>query len=416
MTTTTQSNPVRPQERIQVIDMLRGFALLGILLVNMELFNYSIYESVLGSHTPATMLDQLARWFVAFFAEGKFYSMFSFLFGLGMALQFQRAEAKGVPFVATYARRLLVLMVIGLIHGYLFWIGDILFLYSLLGFALLFLFRKAKPRTLLIWVGICLAIPVLLNAALWGLMGLAQFAPDGPAMMEEMWASQEAQYLALAAESNYIYATGTFAEITRQRTAEMWFMYSILPFMGFNVLATMLLGMYAGQRRIFQELESHISLIRRVWWWGLGLGVLGNFMYVWFLQSASRMMPTGATTLAVVGQTIGAPALSLFYMASLVLLVQKSPTWHGRLAPLAATGRMAMTNYLMQSVICTLLFYGYGLGLYGIGIAAGLATAVVIYTIEVLWSGWWLQRFRFGPMEWLWRTLTYLTPQPLRRG
>ena len=413
MSNNSHPNPVQPQERIQTIDILRGFALLGILLVNMELFNNSVFLKVMGGHEPATTLDQLARWFIAFFAEGKFYSMFSFLFGLGMAIQFQRAEAKGIPFVGTYARRLLVLLGIGIVHAYLFWIGDILMLYAVLGFALLFLFRKAKPRTVLIWSAVCLLIPIIINAGLWGLIALSELAPGGTEMMTEVFDEQMAEYAALGAQSDTVYATGTFAEVTQQRTAEMNFMYTILPFMGFNVLATMLLGLYVGKRRIMEDIPAHLPLIRRVLWWGLVIGLLGNLAYVWAGELSNRAIPSFLATVSAVGQTFGAPALSLFYMASLTLLVQNSVAWRGRLAPLAAAGRMAMTNYLMQTIICTTLFYGYGFGQYGIGIAAGILLTFVIYGIELVWSGWWLGRFRFGPLEWLWRTLTYLTPQPM---
>jgi uncharacterized protein len=175
----------------------------------------------------------------------------------------------------------------------------------------------------------------------------------------------------------------------------------------------MLLGLYAGKRRIFANLPEHLPFIRKLWLWSLAIGLVGNFLYVYFGAQSARTMPSPALMISLAGQTFGAPALAIFYMSSLVLLFQR-PTWQRVLSPLAAVGRMALTNYLLQSIICTLLFYGYGLGLYDeVGPAGGILLAIVIYTFQVLWSNWWLRRFQFGPMEWLWRTLTYGRRQPM---
>jgi uncharacterized protein len=154
--------------------------------------------------------------------------------------------------------------------------------------------------------------------------------------------------------------------------------------------------------------------------------VVGNFLFVYFGHISNRTIPSPQLLASLVGQTFGAPALALFYMATLTLLAERGRLWQAqatalenvwrrRLAPLSLAGRMALTNYLMQSVICTTLFYGYGFGLYGrVGIAGGIALTLAIYAVEIVWSGWWLHRFRFGPAEWLWRTLTYGRRQPMR--
>ncbi|MDI6769450.1 MAG: DUF418 domain-containing protein [Anaerolineales bacterium] len=417
MDTTPQpkAGPIQPGERIQTIDILRGFAIFGILLVNIEFFKQSGLSTAVGLREPATLLDQLARWFIAFFAEGKFYSIFAFLFGIGMAIQFQRAEQKGVRFFWTYFRRLLVLLGIGLIHAYLFWVGDILILYSVLGFLLLFFFRKARPKTLFVWTIIFLLIPILFNAGLLGLVELGKMAPGGEEMMAQVFAEQEAQFRALDAQAEQVYATGTFVEITRQRVSDMNFIFVVLlPFMGFNVLAMMTLGLYAGKRRIFEDIPGNLPLIRKLLIWGLVIGVIGNLAYVWAGEFSSRTVPSALSLLSSTAWTFGAPALSLFYMSALTLLVENAAR-RARLAPMASAGRMAITNYLMQTVICTTLFYGYGFGLFGkIGIAAGILLTAAVFAIELVWSAWWLKRFRFGPVEWLWRTLTYLKAQPMR--
>ncbi|HRJ43196.1 MAG: DUF418 domain-containing protein [Caldilineaceae bacterium] len=286
------------------------------------------------------------------------------------------------------------------------------FLLNCLLIVALLLWRKAKPRTLLIWFFLLLLIPVLINGALWGLIELSR-ATGGGAVIDQMFDQQLADYAVRGEQADLIYATGTFAEVTAQRMRDMNFMFSIWPFMGFNVVAMMLLGMYVGKRHIFSDIPSHLPLIRRVWMWGLIIGLLGNFVYVYLGEMGNRAIPTAFTVFAVVGQTFGAPALALFYMTSLILLAERAK-WRQRLLPLALVGRMALTNYLLQSLICTTLFFGYGFGLYGIGIAVGVAVAVVIYGFEVLLSSWWLARYRFGPMEGLWRTLSYGKRQSMR--
>jgi uncharacterized protein len=404
--------PVRPGQRILTIDILRGFAILGILLVNTALFTRSVLNMAMRLTPPATPLDQVADWLIKFFAEGKFYSIFSFLFGLGMAIQFARAEEHNARFGPFWIRRMLVLLLFGLIHAFLIWPGDILILYSVLGIALL-LWRKARPRTLLVWVVVFLVVPVLIYAALWGLTALGTMSV-GEAEMARLVDEQVAGYRALGAQADHIYAAGSFPEVTAQRARDMVFMFSVWPFMAFNVLAMMLLGLFAGRCGIFEDIPGHLPLIRKVWLWGLIVGLIGNGIYVIFGQQSNRAMPSLANMLSTTGQTFGAPALALFYMATLTLLAERA-VWRARLAPLANTGRMALSNYLLQSLVCTLLFYGYGFALYGrIGTAGGIVLTAAIFALQVVFSTWWLGRFRFGPMEWLWRTLTYGKRQAMK--
>jgi uncharacterized protein len=257
-------------------------------------------------------------------------------------------------------------------------------------------------------------VPLLLNGALWGLVAVGRMSPGGEAMMMEVLAEQQRGYQAAAAQADAVYAAGTFAAITWQRVQEMNLVYSTWPFVAFNVLAMFILGMYVGKRRICADIETHLPLIRRVWVWGLVVGVIGNLAYVIAGEASVRTLPSAMLMLSLTGQTIGAPALSLFYMTTLVLLT-RDPVWGDRLAPLSAPGRMAITNYLMQTVICTTLFYGYGFGLYGrVEMAAGILLTILIYLLQIPMSLWWLQRFRFGPVEWLWRTLTYGQFQPMQ--
>ena len=409
----TISGPVQPGQRIQIIDIWRGFALLGILLVNMAFFNHAVQEVSLGmaASGPISQIDQIASWFVAFFGEGKFYSIFSFLFGLGFAIQQQRAQEKGGRFVPVYLRRLLVLLGIGLIHAYLFWVGDILIFYSLLGIVLLIFFRNRRPKTLRTWFFILLIVPLLINGALWGIVELGKMAPGGEAMMAEVFAEQEHAFRQASIAANEIYATGTFAEITQQRVADMNYMYTVFPFIAFNILAMFVLGLYAGKQRLHETLPNDNARLRKILAWGLAIGVIGNLLYVVYGHMGSRIEPSLSLMLSITGQTFGAPALAMAYLAALALLAPRV-SFLSRLAPV---GRMALTNYLLQTVICVTLFYGYGFGLYGrIGQAGGLLLTAVIFLLQIPFSNWWLNRYRFGPMEWLWRCLTYRKMQPMR--
>ena len=406
--------PTPPSQRIQIIDILRGFAIFGILLVNMALFNHAIYAQALGLDEASGTLDRLARWGIQFFAEGKFYSIFAFLFGLGLAIQYRRAQEYATRFVPFFLRRMTVLLGIGLIHAYLFWIGDILILYAVLGVVVLLLFRNCRPRTLLIWTVVFLIVPLIINGALLGLVAIGRATPDGAAAVNTALAEQQRSYQALSAQADQVYASGSFAEITRQRVQDMTFIYFTWPFMAFNVLAMLLLGLYAGARRIFDDIPHHLPFMRRLWLWGLIVGVIGNLAYVIAGQVANRSDPSPQLILALIGQTFGAPALSIFYMISLVLLAQTA-TRERRLLPLASVGRMAISNYLLQTLICTTLFYGYGFGLYGqVGATAGVLLTIAIYALQIPLSVWWLRHFRFGPVEWLWRSLTYGQRQPMR--
>src|SRR5262249_52052055 len=179
------------------------------------------------------------------------------------------------------------------------------------------------------------------------------------------------------------------------------------------VLAAFLLGLYVGRRRIFHNVPAHRALLRRVQKWGLLIGIAANAAFA----IGGALDPAPGSVVQNVGRVclvIGAPALALFYASTIVLLTQ-TETWRRRLAPLAAVGRMALSNYLLQSVICTTIFYGYGLGLFGrVGPAAGLGLTLAIYATQIPLSLWWLRRFRLGPVGWIWGWLALRKLPPIR--
>jgi len=415
MNTSTPLAPIQPAERIQIVDILRGFALFGILFVNMTIFSQPMQAIVLPADPNLPFYDRAALWLIHALGEGKFYALFSLLFGLGLTLQMERIEGRGGRFVPLYARRLLVLLGIGLVHAFLIWMGDILILYALLGF-LLILFRKARPRTLLIWVVILIALPLLFSAAATALIAWASNFPEATSQIEQSFAQTEAAFVSDLQRAAQVYTHGDFAAITAQRVSD-YFGIGMTGFavMGFNVMAMFLLGVYFGKRGFFKNLPENQGLFRKLLLWGLLIGLTGNLLYATLIIPISRIYQTWTLWLATTGQTVGAPLLMLAYVSALCLLAL-SPGWGKRLRVLAPVGQMALTNYLMQSIICTLIFYGYGLGLFGkVGHAAGIALAIAIYLLQIPFSHWWMKRFYYGPAEWLWRSLTYLKPQPFRR-
>lgn len=402
--------PISEGDRLQIVDILRGFALFGILLVNM-----AIFKAAFGFGGPAALddmplLDRLARQAITLLAEGKFFTLFSFLFGFGFAIQMLRAQERGRPFVGRFSRRLLILLGIGLLHAFLIWYGDILVSYALIGFALL-LFRNARPRTLLIWAAILLLGMTLVIGGLMGLFEWSRTIPGAVEQIQQLEQQTVAQFEQQFAEDQRVYGSGSYAEVVAYRARFMPTVYLSMIFQWPPVLAMFLLGLYAGKRGILHDPAAHLPLLRRVRFWGLTLGFASSLLVV-VLQG--RLSLFGSTMTPLLNFSIAGPLLSMGYAATIVLLAQQ-PGWLRRLMPLAPVGRMALSNYLLQSLVATTIFYGYGVGLYGQwGAAAGLLLSVVIYALQIPLSNWWLSRFRFGPMEWLWRSLTYGRAQPLR--
>lgn len=398
--------PVLGQERIEAIDILRGVAILGILVVNMGLF--SLPEGLPAHQLWPNAVDGTAERLILFFAQEKFKTLFSFLFGLGLAVQMMRADARGARFLPRYARRLGVLFLIGVAHFLLLWDGDILHDYAENGFVLL-LFRRRSLKTLLVWAGLFLAIPVFF----YGLTTYYSITGRvSPPLMSWISYETEPDDQKTIDETRRIYSRGTYGEMVALRAREL--PGDVTPDIDDAfVLAAFLLGLYAGRRRIFHDIPAHLPFIRRVQRWGLTIGIAGNAAFAvggaFDPSPTSVMQNVGRMCLVVAG-----PAMTFFYAATIVLLTQ-GETWRRRLAPLAAVGRMALSNYLLQSLICTTIFYSYGLALFGkVRPSLGLLLTITIFLVQIPLSVWWLRQFQFGPVEWLWRSLTYRQRQPMR--
>jgi len=276
--------------------------------------------------------------------------------------------------------------------------------YALIGFLLL-PFARRRPRTVLLWaVGLLaafvglIAVAALVSAVQGPAHAAAAPAVSAPDPMEALW------------------RTGSYGALLAVRLGALAGSATENLGGGPITLAIFLLGLYAGRRGILSHPEAHLPLLRRATRWGLPVGLIGALLFTLISVSASPVvaLPIPVQTLLAAAAVPGILALSLAYVAGLTLLLQQH-RWQARLAPLAAVGRMALTNYLLQSLVCTTLFYGYGLGWYGrVGPLAGIVLAALIFAFQVPLSAWWLRRYRFGPAEWAWRSLTYGRPQPLR--
>jgi uncharacterized protein len=270
-----------------------------------------------------------------------------------------------------------------------------------------------KRHTLLIWAGIVLVLPLIAIGGIVGLVAPAMMTPEGTTIMQQSTNDMNAQYAALAAEATRVYAQGSYGEILALRLQELSMVCSYSIFMAPSVVIMFLLGLYAGKRGIFHNPSEHLPFIRKVALWGLIIGLPLNVLMALNYEALRSTDFSPSIIIPTIAMMIGAPLLCFAYIGGLTLLLQRE-IWRRRLAPLAAAGRMALTNYLVQSIICTTIFYSYGLGLYGqIGPAVGLLLSIAIFALQLPFSMWWLSRFQYGPFEWLWRTLTYLRPQPM---
>lgn len=404
----TPLSPIAPTERIAALDVLRGFALAGILLMNMESFVGPVLQAMTGLDPTLTGFNRLADGLIYFFVQGKFFTLFSLLFGMGFAMMVMRAEDAGRPFAGLYWRRSLALLGIGLVHALLIWSGDILVPYALLSLPLL-AFRDVPARWL-VWLG--LAIYLAAPAMLMGIGLMSLWVPG----WDELMAQGGQQALAIEQAQELAYSSGTYAMAVAQRVRDFGFALSGLMIFGVLIFGMFLIGAAFMRSGAIQNPQLHPRMYLQLRWTVLPLGLLAMLASFMIQPTVSPLVFDLNTALAQSLAMVAGLLMCLGYLAW-VLRGLESPDVARYLNWLAPAGRMALTNYLVQSIVCTLVFYGYGLGffdhlprLWQVPFALGL------FTVQVLYSQWWLQRFRFGPAEWLWRSITYWQLQPMRRA
>jgi len=386
--------PVAPQERIGALDLLRGWAMFGVLWSNFNGY---------ANHSQVTAFDSALWWVQRWLVQDRFYSLLIILFGIGFGIQLMRADSRGTDLRNTYYRRSATLLAIGIIHGTLIWGGDILTIYALVAFALV-MFRTASTRTILISAAVLWFVGRIFVSDLMFMSGL-RFP---------VWAS----YNQLAA----IYAHGTWLQIERARVAGYmdWlghFGLTSYP----SILASFLVGLWAIKSGYLRRVIDEPRVTRRLLALAVVAAAIGYAMWhwgntIWPLRIPANRVPAFPYPyfqLAMARQFVlkffdwATEGTALAY-ACVLLLIWQRPRGERVLRPLAATGRMALTTYLTQSVVGTLLFYHYGLGWYGrFGFTGVFAIVLILFAFQMAASTWWLSRYRYGPVEWLWRTLTY---------
>lgn len=393
---------MRAEERILLLDVLRGFAMFGVLWSNLNDW-YGTTDAISGFQHA---LEFAQNWLI----ESRFYYLLGFLFGMGFAIQLTRAEARGVDIRVMFMRRMAVLLGIGILHGMLIWRGDVLTTYALLGMMLLF-FRRLSPRALLAAAAATLfLLPYLINIAIaaTGLKFPARVPDD---------------------QVNWIYMHGTFTQIVTRGALDYLFWYRRWPLFVFPAFLTLfLLGFWAVRVDLVKRLmERRCRLV-----WVLLVALAGTLIGAYVQTHLGKWWPVPKSR-----PTLGEVAFSLrafrftaaqtawhllawgntvVYATALALLVS-IPAGARLLGPLAAVGRMSLTTYLTQSLVSVTLFYHYGFGWFGrVGHVGMLAITLTLFTLQMAASVWWLGRYRFGPMEWLWRSAAYGRSQPMRRN
>jgi uncharacterized protein len=389
--------PVR--ERIQALDVLRGVAVAGILFANvLVFFGLFVLPPARAAALPTAAADRVALFLEHVFVDGKFYSVFSLLFGIGFGIQLARGDDAALP---RFKRRLRILLAIGAIHAFLIWAGDILMLYALLGFTMPWFARKSN-RELVRWAAILLAVPtvlyvVALTAWTFAGSGAARTSP-GPGVPPNILKFFEAMGRGSYKDAfigNLVFLGARWADL-----------FATVRFP--KVLGMFVLGLWTVRTGLALSPSGHRATLVRWSRLGWSIGLPANILAASAFEHWPYLPPSVGALAGVAMQGVGIPMLALGYAATAGLLVVD-----GRrpVAMFAPVGRMALTNYLMHSVICVVLAYGFGLALWwriGASMAMGIAAAIMILQIPL--SAWWLSRFRFGPVEWVWRRLTYGRP------
>ncbi|MBK8498441.1 MAG: DUF418 domain-containing protein [Flavobacteriales bacterium] len=395
-------------QRTHLLDALRGFALFGVVWSNYAVLSIWLFMAPEAKAAlPGALLDEPLETFHTILIDGKFYSIFSLLFGIGFGFFL----AKGSDGLWRFYRRMFILLIIGWLHLRYLWAGDILFLYAVLGL-LLPLFRGLSDRALLIWAAALILSPIAIDGAV--VLTNARFDPVEP-FVRWMEAS-DARYGNTTFDAFLAMADGSWKELMHAN--DRGWIFRFVNLMESNrppkVLGLFLIGLWVSRRKLFADVEAHAPLLTRLCIGGFTLGLPFSVLMWWaeghvgYPPEASSLVRTASYALSVVPLAIA--------IASGFALLWRNERWKSRLMLMAPMGRMALTNYLMQTIIALGLFTGVGSG-WGTRVSAVMyeGIALFVFILQVLWSHWWLKRFRFGPMEWLWRSLTYGKVMPMRK-
>lgn len=405
--------PVKANEREIFMDVLRGFAILGIFIANLNGFSW--YREGLPANSPYLLpqADRSMSFLHHLFIEGKFYSIFSLLFGWGIALQFKRAAANGINALPTVRRRLFFMLLLGAVH-LLIWPGDIVFFYGLLAFLLLPL-RKLSNKVLLI-TGILLVLsPILLYwlKMTWPVLNYPS------KLLINTGIKVDGAIMNIQSEEEFlnIMKTGNWFDQLKMNISGFFFRYQYLIFVSRvpKVLGMFLIGYVIGRSDFYKNIEQHRKLVYTIIVAGLLIGLPANFFLAKQMQDHMRdyfelKMNGWYQTIAY---ALGVVPLALAYVGIFMLLF-KTTTGKRIMSLVAPAGKMAFSNYIMQSLIGNFVFLGAGLGyMWKVGPVYYTIFGVLVFIGQVIISTVWLKFFNYGPVEWLWRSATYKKWQPL---
>lgn len=398
--------PTPGQERILAIDVLRGVAVLGIIVLNIRTFalpGVSYFNPTIAG--VESSIDEWVFWIVQLVGEQKFMSIFSMLFGAGLVLMADRIIAKGGSPRGLHYQRMAWLLVIGMVHAYLVWYGDILVAYALCGMLVYPLRRLAAP-----WQAILGIVLLLFGAALWGAVGWStQYMPaDDFATLKAQMISPTPEMLLDASAIKL----GSWLDQLPHRASEALGMqtFIFLIYTLWRVSGLMLLGMALYRWGVFSAARStgfYCVLI-------VAGGVSGLALTNWTLEmnEAAHWATMDTMFINAVPAYLGSVLSAFAWIGLIMALCRLGTSFVSRL--FAATGRMALTNYIAQSLLCSVVFYGWGLGMYGLlSYAEQWIVIGAIWVLELAWSLWWLRHFNYGPLEWVWRSAVRRSPQPM---
>lgn len=400
--------PVKAEDRLVLVDVLRGFALLGIAFVNMSWFSLPNGHEAFEPRLFQETYNRVAAFLVMLLFGGKANSIFSFLFGLGLTIQMQRAEASGQPLTRMYLRRMFVLFIIGMAHSIFLWHGDVLHDYAVIGLILLAM-RKASNRWIFGVAALGFLLPLVRN-----FVSLAIHEPSTIPV---------ATILAKALEDLRIFQQGTYWEQVGARLYQMRVMHIVNfwnaqgePIFAMQLASTVLLGLYIGREKLLVDVEKNYDRIRTWTLWTFFLGAIcavgvGAFSIVAKPEETISFQEIMFSIL----YSLNRPLLCIAYIGGITLLWQRA-TFRKFLRVFAPAGTMPLTNYIMQSVVATLIFYRYGLGYFGrLGPLAQAGISLAIFIAQAIVSAYWVEYFQYGPLEWLWRYASYGKRPAFRR-
>ncbi|SHM43583.1 DUF418 domain-containing protein [Gracilibacillus kekensis] len=380
-----QAAPLTDSKRLPWIDTARGFAILGIFLVNLPSFHgpYFLYGNMnnyWGTEEPGIWQAILDIFF-----QASFYTLFSFLFGFGMQIILENLKSRNVASPRKVAvRRSILLIIFGLIHGLLIWYGDILFTYGIIALLLL-LFVKSKNVTLFVWSLCLLLIPSLMFS---GLLYLASLLED---------ISNLANMAAIEASYQH-YGNGTWGEIIGQNVNDWLYSNSLLNFIFviFNILPMFLIGMIFARKKWLHNVKEHYKTLHKIW-------IISFILFLLF--KAGPYLFGNPYWFSTLQDAIGGSASAVFYVITITFLY---PKLTGLFQLIGSVGKLALSNYILQSIIGIFIFYSIGMGLYGkLSPFQTLLIGIIVFAVQIMLSHLWLQKYKRGPLEWLWRSMIY---------